>query len=212
MIPLDDIRIYLPKYLSKISEDDLFEDLTQFEQASGNRNYYTRYRHPDLSVICQGDGINDLLLINLPSSKIQPGPGMIVSNTCDVDIHNKRLRTTSACYCPIFRLSKYKAALLGSGEQEVTVNKHIESIRLQRVSNFFYLPLGGGLEENSFVAFDKICNCSSEAIPRQTVEAKRIFTLSNFGFYLFLLKLSIHFTRIREGIDRDIPSFDINPN
>jgi hypothetical protein len=29
-----------------------------------------------------------------------------------------------------------------------------------------------------------------------------LFTLSNFGFYLYLLKLSIHFTRIQEKIDR----------
>lgn len=30
----------------------------------------------------------------------------------------------------------------------------------------------------------------------------KLFTLSNFGLYLFLFKLSVHFTRIQERIDR----------
>ena len=32
--------------------------------------------------------------------------------------------------------------------------------------------------------------------------ADKLFTLSNFGLYLFLLKMSIHFTRIQERINR----------
>lgn len=34
------------------------------------------------------------------------------------------------------------------------------------------------------------------------IKQKKIFTLSNYGFYMFLVKLSIHFTRVREGVDR----------
>ena len=39
-------------------------------------------------------------------------------------------------------------------------------------------------------------------IERDKINYNRIFTLSDYGAYLFLLKLSIHFTRVQDKVER----------
>lgn len=50
--------------------------------------------------------------------------------------------------------------------------------------------------------FDRINNCDNDAMPRNDLDSRRLYSLSNYGLYLFLFKLSVHLTRIREGVDR----------
>ena len=65
-----------------------------------------------------------------------------------------------------------------------------------------YLPRGKRLKYDAIVLLDRLNNCPAEIIRKEMIEKQRLFTLSNYGFYLFLIKISIHFTRIREGVDR----------
>lgn len=212
MLPVDDLRLYLPKYLSPTSEEALFKSLEQFEDTHGNKNYFTDHRHPKLDIICQADGIQDLLIVNLPDTTTKPGPAMVISNSCDIDPANAKFFNPSICYCPILNLQKYEKVLLEEGKNQAQIDGHFSSIRNQRISNIFYLPTGGKLPGESFVFLDQICSCANDYISRADIENRRIFTLSNFGFYIFLTKLAIHFTRIREGIDRDILNFGISSN
>ena len=55
-----------------------------------------------------------------------------------------------------------------------------------------------------YLFLDRINNCPIEAVSKEDIDKKRLFTLSNYGFYMFLVKLSIHFTRVREEVDRTI--------
>lgn len=202
MIALDDFRIFLPKYLSEESTLSLFHELTQFPLNIDARFYSNAYLYPN--DILQGDGLNGMLLVNLPDTKIAEGKAIIISNSCDMDTANSGLFASSICYCPIFNLKKYEAMLKSkypdlSGTR---IPQHIQEIRAQRVSQILFLPSAGQLQNDSFVFFDKICNCDNLSIDRATLNNRKIFTLSNYGFYLFLFKLSIHFTRIRESIDR----------
>ncbi len=57
--------------------------------------------------------------------------------------------------------------------------------------------------EESLVFLDRIWNLDNNYIDRSSLNKSRLFTLSNTGFYIFLTKLSIHFSRIRERVDRD---------
>ena len=157
--------------------------------------------------IFQGDGIEKLLYINLPNTAIGEVPGMVLSNTCDIDQSNQRIMPLRIVYTPIFNLIKYKQLLIenhvNTGKRTIeSINSHIDNIQRQYISHIFYLPKGGALENDSIIFFDRLNNCPSGSVEIQTIPARRIFSLSDYGFYLFLFKLSVHFTRIRESVSR----------
>ena len=85
---LEDIKIYLPKFLSTDSEKELFEGLKEFP-ANIDTRLYTNYLD-DSNIIYQGDGIKDMLIFHISDKKIKSAPSVIFSNTCDIDLDNKR--------------------------------------------------------------------------------------------------------------------------
>ena len=73
---------------------------------------------------------------------------------------------------------------------------------MQSVLDIFLHLINHFLLLESIVFLDRVNNIPSKFIVRTTVPQKRIFTLSDYGAYLFLLKLSIHFTRIKDNVER----------
>lgn len=198
---LEDIKIYLPKFLSTLSEKELFESLSQFPDNIDQR-FYTNYLEDD-PVIFQGDGLNDMLVINLPDNKIKPAPSIVLSNTCDIDPSNQRFFPSQVIYSPIFNLKKYELTLIAkSNKSAQQINAHLKAIREQSITQIFYLPELNDIIEESIVFLDRIINCPNESLNRVNIKSKRLFTLSDYGAYVFVLKLSIHFTRIKDQIER----------
>lgn len=206
MISFEEVKRYLPQYLSSKAQQELFEELKQFPKNIDQRIYISQAEY---ETILQGDGVHNLLYINLPDTNIGKVPGMILSNTCDIDQSNERLMPSRMVYTPIFNLAKYEQALIRAHVEtgkktHQSITSHISDIKRQYVSHIFYLPKGGRLENDSIVFFDRLNNCPSDSISSCDLPTRRIFTLSDYGFYLFLFKLSVHFTRIREGVCRSI--------
>lgn len=200
---LDDIKLYLPKYLSPTSEQNLFEQLNQFPANIDSRVYSENIRSQN--ILYQGDGIEGLLVTNLPRQDIRPENAMLLSNTCDMNPMNKKMFPGYMCYSPIFNLNKYKERLVSSNiSSNQRIDQFMEEIKAQRISQILYLPYGAGLKEDSFIFFDRLSSCSLNFIKTEQIAGRKLFSLSNYGLYLFLFKLSIHFTRINEGTDRDI--------
>ena len=207
MISFEEVKKYLPQYLSLTAQQELFQELKQFPQNIDQRIYTTQLTAQEN--LFQGDGVQNLLYINFPKTDIADVPGMILSNTCDIDPSNKRFMPLRIVYTPIFNLAKYEQSLIKNHVETEkktiqSINSHIADIRKQYISHIFYLPKGGKLENDSIVFFDRLNNCPSASIESQSVPERRIFTLSDYGFYLFLFKLSVHFTRIRDGLSRAI--------
>ncbi len=207
MIPFEEIKKYLPQYLSSDAQQELFKELSHFPENIDQRIYTSRLSEE--ANIFQGDGIQNLLYINFPSTDIGEVPGMILSNTCDIDPSNKRLMPLRIVYTPIFNLDKYKQSLIKNHVETrkrsiQAINSHVSDIRKQYISHIFYLPKGGALQNDSIVFFDRLNNCPINSIESQELRNRRVFTLSDYGFYLFLFKLSVHFTRIRDGVSRSI--------
>jgi hypothetical protein len=197
----DDIKIYLPKFLSADSEKELFDGLKDFPKNLDGR-LYTSYLK-DSDIIYQGDGLMDLLVVNLPNPDVKPTPSMILSNTCDIALENLRNFPSQVVYSPIFNLKKYHDKLnIKSKNSKKQIDAHIDSVRHQRITQIFFLPRIEGKIEDSIVFFDRVCNFPNKLIPRNNLKEKRLFTLSDYGAYLFLLKLSIHFTRIKDNVER----------
>ena len=206
MIPFEEIKKYLPQHLSSSAQNELFKDLNGFPHNIDQRIYSSELAKQ--KNIFQGDGITELLYINFPDTNIGEVPGIILSNTCDIDPANKRFMALRMVYTPIFNLAKYEQSLITihveSGQKSIqAIKSHISDIKKQYISHIFYLPKGGKLKNDSILFFDRINNCPSDLIDSKSIPDKRIFTLSNYGFYLFLFKLSVHFTRIRDGVSRN---------
>jgi len=207
MISIDEVKKYLPQYLSAASQKELYSELRSFPENIDKRLYSNS--HLDQSHIYQGDGIKDLLFVNLPEQEFGRRPGVILSNTCDLDISNRRFKDIRVLYAPILKLESYKKMLLTKLHSETKkIHQHIDAIRNQYISDIFYLPCGQGLDYEGMVTLDRVNNCSRNAVSGEFIEKNRLFSLSNYGFYLFLLKISIHLTRVREGVDRN--TYSIN--
>ena len=198
----EDFKKYLPRYLSSLSSKELFDGLKDFPE-NMNKRFYTDEISLDEDIIYQGDGIRDLPFIVFPSTKTGNLKAVILTNTCDNDINNKRLNTSYICYSPLILLDSYKESLLKNSQQsKESVRGHIDSIKRQEATQFFYFPRGGNLENDSIIDFSLICSCTNKSIARESLRQKRLFSLSNYGFYLLLFKMSIHFCRMGENIDR----------
>jgi hypothetical protein len=126
---------------------------------------------------------------------------MLVSNTCDVNPANSRLFPSSITYAPIFPLDRYLAALAAEHPED-RVRAHEREVRNQLITQIFFLPQGGRLAGDSLVFLDRANSAQSDTLDRASVPDLRLFTLSDFGAWLFVLKLSIHYCRIRDKVDR----------
>ncbi len=207
MSSLDDFKYHLSRYLTEDSTKKLFEEIENFPDNIDNRIYTTRLKCE--KTVFQGDGIRDLPVISLPSVKSVNAKVMVFSNTCDVDPQNDRPFNSRVCYAPIFNLSKYKA-MLEQNFPEDSVEGHLRSVRNQEITQIFYLPYHPDIEGESIVFFDRINNLDRRHIKADQIPEQRLFTLSDYGFYLFLIKLSIHFTRIGEKVERGSTDFVVN--
>lgn len=196
----DEIKQYLPKYLSEKATQNLFQNLKDFPDNIQSR-LYSGVLDEQVNVF-QGDGLRKMLIVKLPNPEIVQGPVMIISNTCDTSFSNKRFISPSLIYCPILKLSNHIQVLKEENVEEEKINARVENIKKQSVSDIFYLPKAGNLPEDCIALFNEINSCDIEYVTPKFVKEKRLFSLSDYGFYLFIFKLSIHFTRIREEVER----------
>jgi len=201
----EDIKTFLPSYLSEESLDKLFEGISQFIQESECvSNLYTRLLCAE-RLIFQGDAFSDVPIVDLPDTEIYRTKVLVLSNTCDLDTQNKRNSSLpiNLSYVPIIPLGKYVNLLRENGIDELRITGHVTTLKQQRYTHLIYFPAHpSGPNEDAVALLDHTCSCRPEVIQVNNIAKQRLFTLNNFGFYLFLLKLSIHFSRIRESVDR----------
>ncbi|MBA2594188.1 MAG: hypothetical protein H0U97_18885 [Gammaproteobacteria bacterium] len=199
----EDFKTYLPKYLPAEAQANLFAELSQFPNNIDRRLYTLRLLN-EMNLF-QGDGLASLWVADLPNERIGRTRVMILSNTCDIAPDNKRLLGPRILYCPIISFPKYQNLLNSEADLPVdfSLTDHLEAIRKQHNSSMFYLPKNEKLGEEGIAVLDRINNCDAQAVDLSELVKTRLFTLSDYGFYLFLYKLSLHLTRIREGIARN---------
>lgn len=199
---LDSIDEFLPKYLSESSENKIKEQLKKFPTDGTKDTVYTSMLS-SVDEIFQGDGIAEIPYYDAISQEVRPANVMVLSNTCDVSSENKRFESLNVCIAPLLNLEKYRNRLLSRGFTTQQIDSHITEIKRQAVTHVVYLPKNAKLSYDAIVRLDKVCSVDRGKISAESLQRNRLFTLSDYGLYLFLLKLSIHFTRIREKIDRN---------
>lgn len=201
MLSPDEIRLYLPKYISPEATDSLLQDLNQFPENINSRLYSQSSQQREQ--ILQGDGLRNLPVISLPNNTIREIPVMIISNSCDNNPENVRMYSSRICYCPLIKLRTFQENLLNRGASRQAVEDMVRDIKNQNLAQVFYLPGGASLEEEYILFFNTIVSCDTNFIFRERKNEQKLFSLSDYGIYLFIFKLSIFLTRLNEGISRN---------
>lgn len=195
VLSLDDAADFLPKYLSPKERTELFSELKSFPV---KMSYYTTLVDEPL---LQGDGWAKLDFHDVVSRTDRKTNACVISNSCDVSPDNRRSIPPRITIAPLVRLSRFVELLRSSGVAESSIHSQVEAIRKQEVTSIFFLPKGGGLGEDSVLFLDDL---QSYPVARffENDEKNRLFTLSQAGFWLFLIKLAIHFCRANESVRR----------
>lgn len=193
---IDSLDTFLPPYLSQFDREKLKEALSQFPN---NMNYYLSHRESEFPL--QGDGWRGFVVYDYEDEKtLVDRAGIIFSNSCDINPDNARDINRAVIFAPLSPLHSYVSALEDRGVDGNRIKDLCSNIREQRITDLFYLPSVSEEIPEALVSMDTL-----HSLPRPVFDravTKHLFTLSMYGFYLFLLKISIHFTRVQEGIRR----------
>ena len=202
MTSFEDIKKYLPQYLSDSDAKQLFSALKDFPNNIDER-FYSNYNLDD-DILYQGGCLKDIPAFNLPDTRTKLSQSMAISNTCDMDLSNSNKRpwnTQRILFSQIILLEKLEKVLYQKFSED-RISNYISSLRKQQITNAFYLPKSKNLDE-AVAFFDYTNSFDINFVDRESLKEKRLVSLSNYGFYILLLKLSIHFTRIQEKVQRN---------
>lgn len=191
----ESIQDHLPYYLTREQKEGLVKALAAFPRPI---DYYINQH---LMEMLQGDGWAGLELIRFEDGARNRIKGIVLSNSCDIDPNNKRDFPARIVFAPIIKLSRFADLLMANGLSQDQVESRFHTIREQKVTSMFYLPKGGELGDEYVALLDDIHTIPARSF-NMIDERKKLFTLSLVGFYLFLLKLSVHFCRFHEEVAR----------
>jgi hypothetical protein len=194
-VPLEQLRLYLPQWLSPQRQTDLWNELRSFP---ANRTIFSsRIAEPE---ILQGDGWRGFIAIEFHTVERKLVSGLVLSNSCDISPANQRVLTTNITFVPLVKLRRYLEVLERAGQTPEQRQSIAETIRAQRMTAMMHIPAVPDVMEESVAIFADV---RSQPLDHFLAgERSLLFRLSDFGFYLFLFKLSIHFTRMLNDVER----------
>lgn len=192
----EQIKLFLPKYLTPGQKADLFSELSRFPD---NMAFYLSGAEW-ADRILQGDGWRGLIAINFLNGERKRVAGVVLSNSCDVSSENIRDLPVNILFSPLIQLSRFEETLRAIGKSDEQIASIVGNIKKQRVTSIFYLPEHREQLPESVIFLDDIHAHPLPDFVRS--ERAKLFTLNQYAFYLFLMKLSIHFARFQEDVQR----------
>lgn len=209
-----------PAFLSDTEKDRITQGLSQFgESVATTPKLYNDFFATGVSeYLLQGDLLPS---IRLPIWQSEPATfskgytnALLIANTCDVDVvGNARNVPKEVGFVPLVPLSDFIAALTRKLQTQAlnpaTIKTKLQNIEKelkgQLLTNVFYLPASPtGLPECVALLDRPFWFPSSELVTVGPELLKhRLATLSQWGYYLFILKLSYHLCRLPEERDRN---------
>lgn len=193
----EDLKNQIPYYLTSApAQKELIANLEAI--MSGVRTGY--YSSTSFEERLQGDGWRGLPLFSFDSGKKRDVRGILLSNTCDISPENNRALPPKLVFAPIVKLSAIKARFIKNSISSSQIAGKIKAIQAQTTTSMFYLPAGGPLKEEYVALLDDVHSVPVSA--HENGNKEKLFTLSMAGFYLFAFKLSVHFCRLQENVDR----------
>jgi len=192
------VEKFLAPYLREDRKAGFLEALKDFPP---KKPFYCNLDDPDP---LQGDCWSGVTVIDFGTGSRDQVKGLVLSNSCDVASDNQRHRPVGLNFAPIIALVNYRALLMQGLRDPSKVESHMADVRDQKISSIFYLPDVGELGGESLVLLDNVHTVPLDYFSRQA-DKRRIFALSDVAFWLFMFKLSFHFCRLHENVDRTPP-------
>ena len=164
--------------------------------------FYSHSIPPD---IYQGDVIDNFDVIYYQMiddfqkiQAIEDIPCMLLSNTCDMDFEGKT-RKKYISIAPIFSFEDFAEEGKHQEYSENGWHDFLEDIEKNRIINILHIPEKKPLKA-SVVFLDKICSIDPYLLKTRLDKnkSKKILSLSQIGFYFFLIKLTYHFARYED--------------
>lgn len=197
LFDVDNIKDQIPYYLTRPQKEGLIEALKDFP--TNTRYYLGNYPEELKNAVLQGDIFGNLTVYSAQGNK--KIKGIILSNSCDIDTSNKRELPVRALFAPLISLKKFIALLESNDLPAETISSKLDSIKKQEVTNMVYLPENDSFEE-SVVFLDDVYQIPAHDLKTLLDDNCKLVTLSQLGFYILLFKLSIHFCRFHESVNR----------
>lgn len=196
----DALRQQIPYYLTAApAQKVLVTELNKLIEGA-DRGYFIPASYDGYTAeMLQGDIWRGFQIFSFNSGKVSEARGIVLSNSCDVSAENARVLPPKVTFAPIVKLSKIVERFEKHGLDSEKIASRLTDIKAQKVTNMFYLPADGLLDEDYVALLDDLHSMPLE-VHRKT--AKKQFTLSMAGFYLFIFKLSVHFCRMHENVNR----------
>jgi hypothetical protein len=208
----DNFDLILPNYLVNEDKSRLRDALRQFTvNEKGNEiNYTDFYKSYEHGYFMQSDLVKEIRmsLWNDEGEVFEKvySDAIIISNTCDISFENKHSINSKQCLlAPLIDFNEYINDLVGSGYEKEKLDQFILTVKSQLVTNLFYLPLFHKDKKEYVVFLDNIFWFPAIELNSylENIQDNRIASLSHFGYYLFILKLSYHLCRLPEQCDRE---------
>lgn len=198
----DALRQQIPYYLTgDPAQKELVKGLKALMGGATHGYFFSAEKDPYAEDMLQGDGWRGFQLFSFASGNRTTVRGIVLSNSCDISPENERVLPPNVTFAPIVKLSKVKARFEERALDALQIESRLQAIRSQSVTSVFYLPAEGPLEEEHVALLDDLHSMPVDAFRHA---ATKLFTLSMAGFYLFVFKLSVHFCRLQENIDRKV--------
>ena len=201
---------FVPDFLQSNTRDRIKTGLKDFFHSESNereKNYTGFYAMGAPSYLMQSDVFASVKAIDWDYSTDNYVNcyfhSMLLSNTCDLSVENIRnTNIKQAVFAPMIPVEEVLKDMRQELKEEQTKSFY-QALRRQEHSNLFYIPPNHVNGKDYIVFLDKTFWQPVTALKNITenVKTERVLSLSNWAFYLFLLKLSYHLCRQPEGPD-----------
>lgn len=190
----------IPYYLTAAPEQkELIRELKALSEGASAGYFLHKRPDPYGDTMLQGDGWRGFQIFSFTSGDRISVRGIMLSNSCDVSLDNERALSPNVTFAPLVKLAVIRTRFEQSGLKLEQIEAKLKAIRDQSVTSIFYLPADGPLGEEYVALLDDV-----HSMPVAAHEwNEKLFTLSMAGFYLFVFKLSVHFCRLQEKVDRN---------
>jgi hypothetical protein len=196
----DTLRQQIPYYLTADpNKKALLANLRALLEGANNGYFIPKGYDGYASEMLQGDGWPGLQVYSFITNNKMSVRGIVLSNSCDISSENQRVVPPKVTFAPIVKLSRIEERFQERGLDEKKVASRLQAIRAQDVTSMFYLPEDGLLDAEHVALLDDLHSIPVDALAQA---AEKLFTLSMAAFYLFVFKLSVHFCRLQENVDR----------
>lgn len=190
----ENLAAFFPYYLTEERKRGLLAALRDIP----SRRYFASINDPEP---LQGDGWRGLEILRFSDGTRDRIKGLVLTNSCDLAGGSKRVTPSQLNFVPLVAMKNYLGLLAASAVSEERIAQHSQDVRAQLITDLFYLPPDQTLAEEHIAVLSDVHTIPMAAFDKDTSKA-RLFSLSDVGFYLFVFKLSVHFCRLHESIDR----------